>query len=136
MADPFVQSLKLEENVFELEEDTMVSYLIHLAAPYTDADGILVKKGTRFYPTGPMRDDAMYMRETEENRELKDRMIEQLIENDRSLYPRLMGFSFYITEEELKTWKLKFISGSREYVEQAFERIRTRNRGYMGGTTN
>lgn len=31
----FIESLKLRDNIFELNEDTVVSYLIHFAAPFT-----------------------------------------------------------------------------------------------------
>lgn len=56
-----IESLKIDENVFELEEDTELEYLVHFAAPFTGSDKCIVPKGTSFAPHGPMRSDALYM---------------------------------------------------------------------------
>jgi hypothetical protein len=51
----YVEALKIDENVFELTEDTELEYLVHFAAPFTGGDKCLVPKGTAFAPHSPMR---------------------------------------------------------------------------------
>lgn len=109
-----IKALKIDENVFELAEDTELEYLIHFAAPFTGSDKCLVPKGTVFAPHSPMRGDALYMHLIGEDDELFKKMEQQVKVNYESLYTRLQGFSFFITEEQLKTLPLKFRSGSAE----------------------
>lgn len=109
-----IKSLKIDENVFELVEDTELEYLVHFAAPFTGSDKCIVPKGTSFAPHGPMRSDALYMHLVEENDELYKKMEELVKTNYEKLYTRLQGFSFFITEEQLQTIPLKFRSGSAE----------------------
>ena len=40
-----IEALKIDENVFELVEDTELEYLVHFAAPFTGGDKCLVPKG-------------------------------------------------------------------------------------------
>ena len=49
-----IEALKIDENVFELTEDTELEYLVHFAAPFTGADKCIVPKGTTFAPHSPM----------------------------------------------------------------------------------
>ena len=110
-----IESMKIDENVFELVEDTELKYLVHFAAPFTGADKCLVPKGTVFAPHSSMRSDALYMHLVEDNNdELLKKMREQVRVHYENLFTRLQGFSFYITEEQLKTLPLKFRSGSAE----------------------
>ncbi len=109
-----IKALKIDENVFELVEDTELEYLVHFAAPYTGGDKCLVPKGTAFAPSSPMRSDALYMRLVGENEELYTKMETQVKIKYEDLFFRLQGFSFFITEEQLKTLPLKFRSGSAE----------------------
>ena len=112
-----IESLKIDENVFELVEDTELEYLVHFAAPFTGADKCIIPKGTAFAPSGPMRGDAFYMHlvdRNEANNALHEKMCELVKVNYDRLYDRLQGFSFFITEEQLKTLPLKFRSGSAE----------------------
>ena len=109
-----IEALKIDENVFELVEDTELEYLVHFAAPYTGGDKCLVPKGTAFAPSSPMRSDALYMRLVGENEELYEKMETQVKIKYEDLFFRLQGFSFFITEEQLKTLPLKFRSGSAE----------------------
>lgn len=109
-----IKALKIDENVFELARDTELEYLVHFAAPFTGADKCLVPKGTVFAPHSPMRGDALYMHLVGENEELFKTMEQQVKVNYEQLYTRLQGFSFFITEEQLKTLPLKFRSGSAE----------------------
>ena len=112
-----IKALKIDENVFELAEDTELEYLIHFAAPYTGSDKCLVPKGTTFAPHSPMRGDALYMHLVDEdNEELFAKMEAKVKVKYEDLFTRLQGFSFYITEEQLKTLPLKFRSGSAERV--------------------
>lgn len=109
-----IKALKIDENVFELTEDTELEYLVHFAAPFTGADKCLVPKGTVFAPHSPMRGDALYMHLIGEDDELFKKIEQQVKVNYEQLYTRLQGFSFFITEEQLKTLPLKFRSGSAE----------------------
>lgn len=49
-----IEVLKIDENVFELAEDTELEYLVHFAAPFTGADKCVIPKGTAFAPHSPM----------------------------------------------------------------------------------
>ena len=109
-----IESLKIDENVFELAEDAELEYLVHFTAPFTGGDKCIVPKGTVFAPHSPMRGDALYMHLIGENDELYKRMEELVKANYEQLYTRLQGFSFFITEEHLQTIPLKFHSGSAE----------------------
>ncbi len=110
-----IKALKIDENVFELAEDTEMEYLEHFAVPFTGGDSIMVPKGTAFAPHGPMRSDALYINLVDEgNEELFEKMENQIKAKYEELFNRLQGFSFFITEEQLKTLSLKFRSGSAE----------------------
>lgn len=127
MATPtreLIEALKIDENVFELAEDTEMEYLVHFAAPFTGSDKCLVPKGTAFAPHGPMRADALYMHIVEDNEELYNKMEQQVKVEYEDLFTRLQGFSFFITEEQLKTLPLKFRSGSAERVLNIIDIIR------------
>jgi hypothetical protein len=120
-----IESMKIDENVFELVEDTELEYLVHFAAPFTGSDRCMVPKGTAFAPHGPMRGDAMYMHLVEEDGELYKRMVELVKTNYERLYTRLQGFSFFITEEQLQTLPLKFRSGSAERLIEIMCKLRS-----------
>lgn len=124
----YIESLKISENVFELQEDTTIGYLSHYAAPYTGGGEIVVPAGVRFAAYGPMRDDAMYMDLIGENEKLHARMVEQEKAECPQLANRLMGFSFFITEEEVEKLNLDFVGGSRKRLLEIFQLIREANR--------
>jgi len=125
----YIESLKIDENVFEVAEDTELEYLVHFAAPFTGGDKCIVPQGTVFAPHGPMRDDALYMHLVEDNNEaLSKKMEEQVKINYESLFSRLQGFSFFITEEQIKTLPLKFRSGSAERLIEILHLIVASNR--------
>lgn len=124
----YIESLKISENVFELQEDTTICYLSHYAAPYTGGGEIVVPAGMRFAAYGPMRDDALYMDLVGENEELHARMVEQEKAECSQLANRLMGFSFFITEEEVGKLNLKYVDGSKERLLEIFHLIREANR--------
>lgn len=121
-----IESLKIDENVFELLEDSTLEYLVHFAAPFTGCDKCLVPKGTAFAPHSPMRSDALYIHLVdEENKELFERMRAQVKVNYNDLFSRLQGFSFFITEEQLKMLPLEFRSGSVERVLEIIRQLRS-----------
>lgn len=120
-----IKALKNDENVFELVEDTELEYLVHFAAPFTGGDKCLVPKGTAFAPSSPMRSDALYMRLVGENEELYAKMENQVKIKYEDLFFRLQGFSFFITEEQLKTLPLKFRSGSAERLLDIMRKLRS-----------
>lgn len=120
-----IKALKINENVFELTEDTELEYLVHFADPFTGSDKCLVPKGTTFAPHSPMRGDALYMHLVEDNEELFKKMEQQVKVNYEQLYTRLQGFSFFITEEQLQTFPLKFRSGSVERVLDIMRKLRS-----------
>lgn len=66
--ESFIQSLHIEDNVFELKEDAVLRYLVHYAAPFTGEGQISVPAGVRFAAHGPMRGDALYMHPIEEEK--------------------------------------------------------------------
>ena len=110
-----IKALKVDENVFELVEDTELEYLVHFAAPFTGADKCAIPKGTAFAPHSPMRGDALYMHLVDGDRDaLFARMEAHVKDKYEDLFTRLQGFSFFITEEQLKTLPLKFRTGSAE----------------------
>ena len=110
----FFATLHFEENVFELVEDTKMSYLVHFRAPFTGAGEIVVPAGTKFYAHGNMRDDAIYIHPVGPEKELLERMNKQEAAEYPELANKLNGYSFFITEDNLRTWKLKYHSGSSE----------------------
>ena len=120
-----IKALKINENVFDLTEDTELEYLVRFAAPFTGSDKCLVPKGTTFAPHSPMRGDALYMHLVEDNEELFKKMEQQVKVNYEQLYTRLQGFSFFITEEQLQTFPLKFSSGSVERVLDIMRKLRS-----------
>lgn len=122
----FIESLNIEENIFELCEKTTIGYLVQYSAPFTGAGEHEIPTGTRFYLDGIMRDDTFYMHIVEEN--FNEILYNELVEKEKKSMPKLShrfgGFSFYITEEQLKTLPLKFISGSRENSLEILELLR------------
>ena len=82
-------------------------------------------RGTAFAPHSPMRGDALYMHLIGENDELYKRMEELVKANYEQLYPRLQGFSFFITEKQLQTLPLKFRSGSAERLLDIMRQLRS-----------
>lgn len=121
-----IEALKIDENVFELTEDTELEYLVHFAAPFTGADKCVVPKGTAFAPHSPMRGDALYMHFIDGDKDsLFDRMEEQVKVNYENLFTRLQGFSFFITEDQLKSLPLKFRNGSAERLLEIMCQLRS-----------
>ena len=121
-----IEALKIDENVFELVEDTELEYLVHFAAPFTGSDKCIVSKGTAFVPHGQMNSETLYMDLADEDNEaLYEKMKELVKVNYDNLFSRLQGFSFFITEEQLKTFPLKFRSGSVERLLDIIRQLRS-----------
>lgn len=133
MADrKFIESLNIEDNVFELKKNSTISYLVQYFAPYTGAGEYEIPAGTKFCMYGPMRDDAMYM---DIVGDVDSNLFEALKEKEKKTIPqlstRITGFSFYITEEQMEELPLNFISGSRERCLEIFELIRQNDREFV-----
>ena len=121
-----IEALKIDENVFELAEDTELEYLVHFAAPFTGSDKCIVPKGTAFTPHGPMNSETLYMDLVDEDNNALYKKMEELVKvNYARLFDRLQGFSFFITEEQLKTLPLKFRSGSAERLLDIIRQLRS-----------
>ena len=121
-----IEALKIDENVFELAEDTELEYLVHFAAPFTGADKCVIPKGTAFAPHSPMRGDALYMHFVDGDRDaLFARMETQVKDKYEDLFTRLQGFSFFITEEQIKTLPLKFRNGNAERLLEIMCQLRS-----------
>lgn len=121
-----IEALKIDGNVFELVEDTELEYLVHFAAPFTGADKCVVPKGTAFAPHSPMRSDALYMHFVDGDKDaLFEKMENQVKAEYPELFTRLQGFSFFITEEQIKTLPLKFRSGSTERILEIMRQLRS-----------
>ena len=74
-----------------------------------------------------MNDDTLYMHLLERDEDLLKQMDEQEKKHYEKLASRLGGYSFYITEEEIKSWNINFISGSRERLFETLRLIRESN---------
>ena len=121
-----IKALKVDENVFELVEDTELEYLVHFAAPFTGADKCVIPKGTAFAPHSPMRGDALYMHFVDGDRDaLFARMETHVKGKYEDLFTRLQGFSFFITEEQIKTLPLKFRNGNAERLLEIMCQLRS-----------
>ena len=123
----YIESLNIEDNVFELQDDTEINYLVHFFAPFTGSSQIIIPKGTKFAPHGPMRDDAMYMHPIEPDAELKTRLDEQEQKHYEKLADRIQGYSFVITEKELLNFNIKFVKGSKQRLLEIFQLLRNSN---------
>jgi len=133
MADrKFIESLNIEDNVFELMGNCMIGYLVHYCAPYTGAGEHEIPAGTRFCMSGPMGEGTMYMHIVGE---VDSSLREALLEKEKVAIPqlstRLAGFSFFITEKQMRELPLNFISGSKERSLEIFELIRKANSEFV-----
>jgi hypothetical protein len=129
MADRnFIESLNIEDNVFELKENCTISYLVHYRAPYTGDGDFEIPAGTRFCMYGPMGSDTMYM---DIVGDMDKNLLEALMEKEKAVIPelstRISGFSFYITRKQMEELPLNFISGSRERCLEIIKLIRDKN---------
>ena len=129
MADrKFIESLNFEDNIFELKENCTISYLVHYRAPYTGDGEYEIPAGTRFCMYGPMGSDTMYM---DAVGDIDKNLLEVLMEREKAAIPqlstRITGFSFYITEKQMRELPLNFISGSRERCLEIIKLIRDKN---------
>lgn len=121
-----INALKIEENVFELAEDTELDFLIYFAAPFTGSAKCIIPKGTAFAPHSRMRSDALYMHVVDGDEDaLYEKMKEQVKSKYEDLFDRIQGFSFFITEEQIKSLPLKFRSGSVERLLEIIWQLRS-----------
>ncbi|MBQ7041113.1 MAG: hypothetical protein IJN66_00165 [Muribaculaceae bacterium] len=115
----FEESLKIEDNIFELKENCIIEYLVHYFAPCTGWNEHEMPAGTKFCLDGIMRDDAMYMHSIDNDSIDNDiDFYEILSEKEKRRNPkmsrRLGGFTFFITEKQIEELPIHFISGSKE----------------------
>ena len=118
----FINSLNIEDNIFELKENSTIGYLVQYCAPYTGAGEYEIPAGTRFCIHGPMGTDTMYMHIVGD---IDENLLEALMGREREAIPqlstRISGFSFYITLLQMRELPLNFILGSRERCLEIFE---------------
>ncbi|MCF0220140.1 MAG: hypothetical protein HUK14_10195 [Muribaculaceae bacterium] len=132
--EDFIKSLKIEENVFELLEDTELEYIEHFAAPFTGGNSCIVPKGFRFYPEEAVGSDTFYLYVLNDiNEELCKGLLEKMINKVKEQYPaqlaqRLTAFTFFITEKQVEEAPLHFISGSKERLLEIFRILKQRTR--------
>ena len=111
------------DSIFELEEPAVLGYLVHYAAPFTGSGEYEFPIGVRFSPHQSMRDDALYMSIIDGS--YPDGLIDKIFNKEEKAIPelssRLTGLSFYITEKQIKSLKLKFIAGSQENLLEFIE---------------
>lgn len=113
--DKFEESLKIEDNIFELKENCIIEYLVHYFAPCTGWNEHEMPAGTKFCLHGIMRDDALYMHIIDVNVvELYEILSEKEKRRNPKMSRRLAGFTFFITEKQIEELPIHFISGSKE----------------------
>lgn len=112
--DKFEESLKIEDNIFELKENCIIEYLVHYYAPGTGWNEHEMPAGTKFCLHGIMRDDAMYMHSIDNDIDFYEILSEKEKRRNPKMSRRLAGFSFFITEKQIEKLPIHFISGSRE----------------------
>ena len=112
---------RFKENCFELEESVKLEMIMHFAAPFTGGDDYDCPKGLQLIPTGPMREDAIYLTfDSMDDATWSD--VEEFVKSKYAkLFSRWSGISFSITTEQLNTYPLKFIKGSLAKVLKLIE---------------
>ena len=110
----FIESLKIDDNIFELKENCIIEYLVHYYAPGTGWNEHEMPAGTKFCLHGIMRDDAMYMHSIDNDIDFYEILSEKEKRRNPKMSRRLGGFSFFITEKQIEKLPIHFISGSRE----------------------
>lgn len=114
-----IPKIKPDDFILLLEEDTKMYYLVHYAAPFTSGGEIVIPAGFRFSIAQRMREDAFYTRLVGHDKSL-DELYSQMDNLANKLHPelysRLSGFTFFITESQIKSKSFSFIKGNREYL--------------------
>lgn len=110
----FEESLKIEDNIFELKENCIIEYLVHYFAPGTGWNEHEMPAGTKFCLHGIMRDDAMYMHSIDNDIDFYEILSEKEKRRNPKMSRRLGGFTFFITEKQIEELPIHFISGSKE----------------------
>lgn len=109
-----------KEFVIELAENTKFSCFVWLYAPVTVGVECLVPAGLRFSIEQKMRKDAFYMHlyESDVSKEgvLDARVSVAVAQKYPPLYDRIQGFTFYITEQQLKSENVHFVKGNKDQL--------------------
>lgn len=74
-----------------------------------------------------MRDDAMYMVPIEPEDNLYASLDYQTKAKYTDLSNRIQGYTFFITEAELKEWNINFTQGSKQRLLEIFHLFRLSN---------
>ena len=103
------------EYIFEVADEMEIDYLIWFYAPFTGCSKRSFPAGFQFTLSQYMRDDAFYILPIDIDKDEEDRLCAPMREEAKALYPelanRIQGFSFFVTEEDLKSSHLRFIKG-------------------------
>lgn len=112
----YIESLKIDENIFSLIEPCSIRYLVHYGAPYTGGGEHVFPAGTKFQAFRPMRDDALYLNIILGS--IPEGLSKQIEEKEKEKIPELEhrfgGFTCYITAEQIRTLPISFEKGSME----------------------
>lgn len=118
--DYYIESLNEDNIIFQLQEDTDISYFVYLKN-YSIGNGIIkVPSGVKFAAYGPIHNDVLYIRLVDKNETLLKRITEQEKARDMVTYMLFDGFSFYITEEDVKKFNIIFVTGSVKQILDIF----------------
>lgn len=106
--------------IFGLTEKTWIGFLVSYYAPFTGRAECIVPAGFRFSIRKSMRDDAFYIEpfESEKSKEsvlFANADMEAELKHPQ-LYDRIQGFTFYITEQQLKNENVHFVKGDKEQL--------------------
>lgn len=112
VASDYIKSLNEDNIIFQLQEDTEISYLVYYKNYSTGNGKIKVPSGVKFAAYGPMYRDVLYIRLVDNNETILKRITEQEKANSPIMAFILDGFSFYITEQEVKEFNITFVAGS------------------------
>jgi hypothetical protein len=120
----YIESLNKDNIIFQLQEETEISYLVNFTIPFTGNGKIKVPSGVKFAAYGPVYEDKLFIRLVHGHESLLARITEQEIVNYEIIADTMDGFSFYITENEIEDFNLIFFSGSKESLLDCFNQYR------------
>jgi hypothetical protein len=115
-----IPQIKAGEYIFELMNEMAIGYLIYYVAPFTGGSQYFVPAGFKFTLTQSMREDAFYISPIDNDKNEEERLFAKMLEKSKNLDPkyanRITGFSFFITEEQLRTSQLKLLKGEIDII--------------------
>ncbi len=115
-----IPQIKKGEFIFELANEMEIGFLIQYYAPFTGGTICVIPSGFKFTIRSSMRDDAFYMSPIANNKDVEDNLYLKMKElsksSDPNLANRIQGFSFYITETQLRSSDIIFLKGNRDIL--------------------